>query len=40
MNLFDKYLGEKKVFVSAYWSGGKGLVLKWRTEDGRMGSDP
>ena len=33
----DEYLGEKKVFVSARWDGN---VLKWRTEDGRTGSDP
>lgn len=35
---YMKVLNErKKIFVSAYFSGN---VLKWRTEDNRMGSDP
>ncbi len=38
-NAYEKMLTEgSKVFVSA--SIGKDGVLKWRTEDGRTGSDP
>jgi hypothetical protein len=36
-DVIQRLMEASKVFVSAYWSGN---VLKWRTEDGRSGSDP